>query len=233
MAAPSPVDAQIAAQQRLREIVIRAVGNAWKGLGSYDAPDVAGFLAVVVPIILAAQRRAVGLSDAYVARVLGRQPLGIDPEPLIEALRGDTTPQTVYRRPFVTVWSDLTEGKAYEDAVRAGLARAEAAAAMDVQLAHFAGLQAVQDADPVVKGWRRRADPGACTFCRMIDGAKVLRADASPLHPACGCGLSVETEPVEPTPIPEGLIHDHGEYGPTLGDPSHNYLTQAEALRRT
>lgn len=233
MAAPSPVDAQIAAQQRLREIVIRAVGNAWKGLGSYDAPDVGRFLAVVIPIIFAAQRRAVSLSDAYVARVLGRGPLGVDPEPLIEALRGDTTPQTVYRRPFVTVWSDLGEGRPYGDAVRAGLARAEAAAAMDVQLAHFAGLQAVQDADPVVRGWRRRADPGACAFCVMIDGAKVHRADASPLHNRCGCGLEPLTEPVEPTPVPEGLVYEHGEYGLVLGDPEHNHLTQAEALRRT
>lgn len=230
---PAPVDAQIAAQARLREIVVRAVENAWQGLGAYDAPDVARFLAVVVPLILAAQRHAVSLSDAYVARVLGRAPLGIDSGPVVAAVRGDTTPQIVYRRPFVTVWSDLQAGKPYEDAVAAGRARASASAAMDVQLAHFKGLQAVQDRDPVVKSWRRRADPGACAFCRMIDGAKVLRADASPLHNRCGCGLEPSMERVEPDPLPDGVATwEHGEYGLVLGDPSHDHLTEAEALNR-
>lgn len=66
----------------------------------------------------------------------------------------------------------------------------------------------------------------------MIDGAKVKRADASPLHARCGCSLIVSTEPVEPDSVPEGLVHDHGEYGPTLGDPNHDHLTPAQAQAR-
>lgn len=225
-------DAQITAQARLREIVVRAVSNAWTALGSYDAPDVPVFLTAVVPLILAAQRQSVSLSDAYVAGVLGRPPLGIDPLPVIARLRGPVSPQVVYRRPFVTVWSGLSEGKPYADAVSAGEARLTASAALDVQLAHFGGLQAVQDQDPRVRGWRRVADPGACEWCRMINGAKVKRADASPLHPACGCTLSILTDPFEPDPVPDGLVHDHGEYGPTLGNPEHDHLTPAEALNR-
>lgn len=225
-------DAQIAAQARLREIVVQAVRNAWTALDRYDAPDVPVFLASVVPLILAAQRQSVSLSDAYIAGVLGRSPLGIDPLPVIARLRGPVSPQIVYRRPFVTVWSGLSDGKPYEDAVRAGLARAEASAALDVQLAHFAGLQAVQDQDPRVRGWRRVADPGACEWCRMIDGAKVKRADASPLHSRCGCALFPLTDSFAPDPVPAGLVHDHGEYGPTLGNPEHDHLTPAEALNR-
>lgn len=226
-------DAQITAQARLREIVVQAVRNAWTGLGSYDAVDVPVFLAGVVPLILAAQRQAISLSDAYVAQVLGRGPLGIDPVPVIAQLRGPVSPQVVYRRPFVTTWTALSEGRPYEDAVRAGESRLSASAALDVQMAHFAGLQAVQDRDPVIRGWRRVADPDACEWCRMIDGAKVKRADASPLHARCGCALAVVTEDFEPDPVPEGLVHMHGEYGPTLGDPEHQHLSEAQALRRT
>lgn len=225
-------DAQITAQARLREIVVQAARNAWASLGSYDAADVPVFLAGVVPLILAAQRQAISLSDAYVAQVLGRGPLGIDPVPVIAQLRGPVSPQVVYRRPFVTTWTALSEGKPYEDAVRLGESRLSASAALDVQMAHFAGLQAVQDRDPVVRGWRRVADPDACDFCRMIDGAKVKLASASPLHARCGCGLEPLTVDVEPDPVPDGLVHEHGEYGPTLGDPSHDHLTPAEALDR-
>lgn len=226
-------DAQIAAQARLREIVVQAVRNAWTGLGSYDAQDVPVFLAGVVPLILAAQRQAVSLSDAYVARVLGRRPLGIDPAPVIARVRGAVSPSVTYRRPFVTVWSGLSDGKPYEAAVRAGEARLAASAALDVQAAHFAALQEVQDRDPVIRGWMRVADPDACEWCRMIDGAKVKRADASPLHARCGCALGPLIDDFDPDPVPEGLIHDHGEYGPTLGNPEHHHLSEAEALRRT
>jgi hypothetical protein len=229
----SEVDAQIEAQRRLREIVVRAVQNAWTGLGQYNAPDVARFLAVVVPLIVAAQRYSVTLSDAYVARVLGRHPLGLDPAPILATLRGDTTPQSVYRRPFVTVWSDLAAGSPYEAAVAAGQARAEASAAMDVQLASRAGLQAVQDADPRIRGWERKADPGACPYCRLLDGVKLARADAAATHPRCGCSIVPRTQRTEPDPLPAGVtVWDHGEYGATLGDPAHDHLSEGQALSR-
>lgn len=218
------VDAQITAQARLREIVIRAVQNAWTELGSYNSPDVARFLAVVVPLIVAAQRYSVSLSDAYVARVLGRRPLGLDPVPVIAALRGDTTPQSVYRRPFIETWTALKDGKPYEDAVAAGEARAKAAAAVDIQMTHRATLATIQDADPVIRAWSRKADAGACEFCRLVDGATVLRADAMPLHNFCGCSLEPRMEPTEPDPLPEGVgVALHGELGPMLVDPSHHF----------
>lgn len=227
------VDAQITAQARLRAITARAAVNAWDALPNHDEEGVAPFLAVVVPIILAAQRWSITLSDAYVARALRRRPLGIDPTPVIAGLRGATTPEEVYRRPFVTTWSGLRDGKPFEEAVGAGRARVESSVELDVQMAHRAGLQAVQAADARIRGWARRADPGACEFCRLINGAKVLHADAMPLHNRCGCGLEPLTVLVEADPLPAGVaVHDHGEYGPTLGDPSHDHLAPAEALDR-
>lgn len=246
---PSSADAQITAQARLREIIVRAVQNAWDSLGSYDNADVRRFLSFVVPMIVAGQRQAVSLSDAYVARVLNRAPLGVDPAPVIAALRGGTPPQTVYRRPFVTVWSDLAAGKPYEDAVHAGGARAQASAAMDVQLAHRAGMQAVQDADPSIYGFARKADPDACPYCTLLDGAYVKRADALAMHARCGCALEVLTGPhpraarlpdgrkvseLRPQDEPQAgvTVFDHGEYGATVGDPEHDHLTEAQALNR-
>lgn len=226
-------DAQIAAQARLRTLAGAAALRAWQGLRSWDEEDVPRWLVLVVPLLLAVQRAAVTTTDAYVARALGRAPLGIDPLPVIDRVRGDARIPEVYRRPFVTVWSDLQAGKPFPEAVAAGGARVESMVEMDVQLAHFGALQAVQDADPVIRGWRRVADPGACEFCLLVNGAFVKRADASPLHNRCGCGLEPATEDGEPTPLPEGVaVHEHGEYGLVLGDPAHDHLSEADALAR-
>lgn len=226
-------DAQIAAQARLRTLAAAAAVRSWQGLGSWDEEDVPRWLALVVPLLLAVQRAAVTMTDAYVARALGRPPLGIDPLPVIDRVRGDARIPDVYRRPFVTVWSDLQAGKPFPEAVAAGGARVESMVEMDVQLAHFGALQAVQDVDPVIRGWRRVADPGACEFCLLVNGAFVKRADASPLHPRCGCSLAVELVAAEPTPLPNGVaVHPHAEYGPVLADPSHHHLSEHDALAR-
>jgi hypothetical protein len=243
------VDAQITAQARLRDAARRGVVQAWNSLGSYDEQDVSRWLALVVPFLLAVQRMSVTVTDAYVARALGRPPLGLDPLPVIDAVRGDTRIPDVYRRPFVTVWSELKIGKEYEEAVAIGLDRAEASVATDVQLAQRGAMQAIQDADPTIFGYARKADPGACPYCVLLDGAYVLRADALAMHPRCGCSLEPLTGPhPRAAHLPDGrsitelrrqdeplagvTVFDHGEYGPTLGDPEHDHLTSAEALAR-
>ena len=233
------VNAHIEAQRRVRDLITRAIQNAWTRLGSYDALDVSQFLAVAVPLIFAGQRQAVSLSDAYLARILGRPPLGLDAGAVIRGIRGATIPEDVYRRPFVTVWSDLQVGRPYVDAVRAGGARAAGSAALDVQMAQRAAMQQAQDADPRIFGFARVADADACVFCRLVDGAYVKRADAMALHTYCGCSLEPLTGPhPRAAKLPDGTpvsdlvpqddvqgvaVREHGEYGPTLGDPAHAF----------
>lgn len=217
-------DAQIAAQARLRTLAAAAAVRSWQHLGSWDEEDVPRWLALVVPLLIAVQRAAVTTTDAYVARALGRAPLGIDPLPVIDRVRGDVSPSVTYRRPFIQTWSAIQAGKPFQGAVEAAGSRIGSMVEMDVQLTHFGTLQALQDADPQIRGWRRVADSGACEYCRLIDGALVLRADASPLHPRCGCGLAVELQSVVPTPLPDGVgLELHGELGPMLVDPAHHF----------
>lgn len=231
MASPL-VEAHIEAQRRLRELVSRAVRGLWVGLPGYDERDVPVWLAGVVPVVLAGQRQSVALTEAYIARSLQRAPLGVNPDDLTgAAARNGTSPQEVYRRPFVTVWTALKAGTAYEEAVNAGLARATGSAAMDVQLSSRATFTVVQQADDAIQGWQRVADGGACAFCLTIDGAFVKSADASPLHNHCGCSLEPVTEPVRSTPVPEGVaVHAHGELGAVLTDPAHDFTSEAQVL---
>lgn len=218
-------DAHIEAQRRLRVMVAQAVGTAWTSLPAYDEEQVPTFTATAASVVVAGQRQSVALTNAYLARALGRQPLPLDTPAIIAALRGDATPGEVYRRPFVTVWTALKAGSEFEAAVAAGLARATSTASMDVQMAMRAASNAVQAADDRIYGFQRAADPGACSYCSMLDGAYVKSADAMPMHNGCGCGLEPLTAPhPRAASLPDGVaVHEHGELGPVLGDPAHSF----------
>jgi hypothetical protein len=244
--------AHIEGQRRLRLIAQGLVGQAWRNLGSWNRADVSRFVELAVPAVTSAQRASVHLTDAYLAQALFRRPLGVNPADLIgAAVRNGTPPETVYERPFVNVWSALKDGKPFEDAFRSGLARAQSAAAMDVQLSMRATAGAVQSADEGIYGYERVADSGACEFCQEVDGAYVKSADAMPLHNHCGCGLEPLTAPdahavflpsgarireyqngpLLSTPPPDTVaVHDHGELGPVLTGAGEHFTTEAQAL---
>lgn len=217
--------AHIEAERRIRVAAERAVRSIWESLPGYDRENVDEWLSKVLPVVLASQRQSVMITDAYLARALERRPLGVDSAELAASLRGPVAPGEVYERPFVTVWTALKGGTAYPDAVNAGLARATGTAAMDVQMAMRSTANAVQDVDDAIFGFQRVADPGACEFCSLVDGAYVKSADAMALHNHCGCGLEVLTSPHSlAATLPSGVaVHQHGELGPVLGSPDHDF----------
>lgn len=217
--------AHIEAERRLRDATTTAVERTWRNLPSYDRANVDQWLSLVVPVVETAQRRSISLTDAYIARFLRRPPVGIDADELIRGLRNGTPTPDVYERPFVTLWTALKNGTAYEDALHAALARAQASAAMDVQMAMRGAADAFQRAEPGFYGFKRVADAIACDFCRLVDGAYVKRADAMALHNHCGCGLEPLTEPHPlASTLPNGVsVRSHGELGPVLTDPAHDF----------
>jgi hypothetical protein len=222
-------DSHILAQERLRALLKRLLTQAWGSLPGYDEEDVAPWLKTVVPLVLAGQRQSVALTNAYVARALARPPLEINPDEVIGRVRGNTTPEQAYRRPFVTIWTALQAGTAWADAVNQGLERATSTGDMDVQMASRGTFAALQDADPGIRGYQRAADGNACEFCLLVDGAFVKSADAMPLHNHCGCSLEPVLDDVTPTPLPEGVaVHEHGELGLVLGDPAHDFTSAAD-----
>lgn len=235
--ATAEADAHIAAQQQLRAITVLAVANAWENLPNYDRPSVAPFLATVVPLTLAAQRQAVALTNAFLARAIGRGPVAVDVEPLIgAALRAGTPPAVVYERPFVTTWTALARHIPIDEAIAAGRSRATATAAMDVQNAMRHTLRAVGELDPEILGYQRVPDPGACPFCTVIAGRRYLTSQLQPVHPRCGCGVDVITQANRGdfTGLPDNdltitrdgvtaAVREHGELGPLLVNGDHAF----------
>jgi hypothetical protein len=227
---PTLAAIHLQAQARLRRLVAGAIAAAWQGLGSYDEEDVDQFVDAAVPIVLAGQVQAIALTEAFIVRRLGLVPIGLDPADLTgAAVRSGVGPEEVYRRPFVNVWTALGKSVPWDEAVNAGEARATASAEMDVQLSHRASYGALQQAEPRIRGYRRRANPDACSFCVLVNGAFVKSATAMPLHNRCGCGLDPVMQDVAVSSIPDGVaVHEHGELGPLLTDPAHDFTTANE-----
>ena len=224
-------EAHITAQARLRALTVAGVDAVWASLPAYNEENVDEWLSRVLPLIAAAQRQSVALTDAFLARALDRAPLGVDPADVTgPAARAGVLLEEVYRRPFVTVWTALAAGTAYAAAVNSGGVRARSTAAMDVQLAMRSTLTEVGKADDRIEGYQRVANAGACSFCLAIDGAKVRAANPMPLHNGCGCGVDVLTRPFAPTAVPPDAVavHTHGELGPVLGDPAHAFTSEAD-----
>jgi hypothetical protein len=187
-------EAHIEAQARLRALAVQGVSTAWDRLASYDAPDVARFLAIVVPLVLAAQRRSASLTSAFIARSLRSSPIGFDIDMLIgAAVRNGTTPDVIYRRPFVTTWTALKDHTPYEQAVAAGREQATGSAAMDVQNTMRHTLQAVGEAERRILGYRRVPDGDACPLCVLASGRRYRTGVLMEIHNRCGCGVDVIT----------------------------------------
>jgi hypothetical protein len=224
------VSAHLHAQARLRQIVFTAIATIWQGLGTYNEADVERFVDAAVPIVLAGQTQAVALTEAFVVRRLGLATIGLDVADLTGAASG-----VVCRLRRSTAARSSTSGRRsardvpWEAAVHAGEARATASAEMDVQLSHRAAYGAVQQAEPRIRGYRRRANGGACSFCLLVNGAFVKSANAMPLHNRCGCGLDPVMQDVMVTSTPEGVaIHQHGELGPMLTSPDDHFTHESD-----
>jgi hypothetical protein len=227
----SLVQAHITAQQRLRTLARRGVEVVWRDLGSYDQADLGRWLARVLPLVDAAQRQGVALTDAYLARALGRRPIGLDVTLVTgAAVRNGAPPAEVYKRPLIEVWADLKDGRSYDAAVAAGMARAAMTAATDVQLTQRAVLGAVQAADPQIVGYRREIDGGACAFCSALAGAFSRDGGAGSLHPGCGCSWTPVVGSVPPPePLPADVaVNEHGELGPLVGSPDYDFTSAAD-----
>lgn len=239
-------------QRRLRAVATDSVKRRWTALGSYDAADVERFVPDAVRMVEAAQRRSAIITDAYLGRVLERQPLGIDPARVIgAAARRGTEPPEVYRRPFATMWRALDDGKPYQEALDQGLDRLTSTVGTDIQLAMRGAAREVMETDLRIYGWQR-VTGDACDFCLLASTQRYHTGDLMPLHNHCGCTvepLYVETGQVINRDLIDELdakdatgrinadttgldledasrevaIREHGELGPVLTDARHSF----------
>jgi hypothetical protein len=231
---------QIELNAQLRKKSADGIERIWRALPEYRDETLPAWLSAAVPLVQAAQRAQISLTDAYVARSLDRPVIGLDAKKLLDGYRNGASYDDVYSRPFGEVWEALAAGATFSEAQERGRARAAQTIVTDVQLAmRDAAMLAQQEYG--IFGYQRVADGDACDFCQEVDGAYVKGPDfVMDLHPGCGCGLEpVENEPLNATVyLPDGTqvrpyaygplndkvaVYKHGELGSVLGDPNHDF----------
>ena len=196
----------------VRKRVSTRVERNWRTLGSWDQADVDRFLAATLPVVDAGQRRTVSLTDAYLARASRTRAVGLPVDDLVGAgVRNGTAPADVYRRPFVQLWSALSDGAQFMDAMNAAGVRAAQSASTDISLTMrdaATEFEVATDTETEIIGWERVLDPEACAFCaaastqryaypspgRVVELQEKFKTetggDGWPMHTNCQCSIA-------------------------------------------
>lgn len=187
------------AYNRLSARLVRGAGSrlatGFLTLDSWRDSDYENFLPFILSTMGGAKMQAARLQVAFykqMAEMLGERFVAPDIDPAnytTAALRNGATDIEVYRRPFVDVYTALSQGKQVTDAINAGANRISSIASTDVQLARRnAGFSARSRNDRIVGYARTLTGAENCALCYVASTQRYTRNDLLPIHPGCDCG---------------------------------------------
>jgi hypothetical protein len=136
----------------------------------------------------------------------------------------------VYRRPATAVYSALSEGVPYDEAVRRGATRAEQLVVTDMQLAetHSAREVLTKQKKLGVVGYRRvLTGSESCAMCIVASTQRYRVGNLMPIHPACDCKVRTIYGKRDPGRALGGDILEqlHGSVSGCLGAASRDAKT--------
>lgn len=170
----------------LLEKLSAAVAAIWDGLGSWNDVDIARFVEQIDPVLVAAETRMATMVDAYVARLAGTLPLGIEP---VTNPRG-LDPAELWRRPFLDTWTALQDGADPADSLDIGRTRVQQISSLDVQRTQVQAMTDIVDQSDEITGYRRTLTGKSCRFCVAASTQTYHGKNLMPLHTHCDCGVA-------------------------------------------
>lgn len=179
---------------RLRNQLARYLTVTWGALDDYRTPNIEAFAAEVVPVVEGSLRQMSAMTDGYLAAVetveTGARVLPVGaPTMTTEALRGVPAEQ-VYQRGGTAVWTALSEGKPFPDALQIGLDRIVNIGTTDLQLAKTHTVRDILRGKRNVGGYRRVLEGGkSCGMCVVASTQRYHKGDLMPIHGGCDCGV--------------------------------------------
>jgi len=218
-----------AALALVRSRVKEYAATAWAAQGSYRDADIDRLVSLIVPRVQAGQIQTASLTSAYIASIaslrLGRTVKAVPvPRAAILGARG-VDPDEVYRRPATVVYTALSQGAAFRDAVALGALRLGQLVAMDMQMSQVRQSRESYQRSGV-QHFRRVLQGGKnCELCIAAADQPYWSGDLMPIHGGCACttepsdeGSSTGTFDIGPLADPEVRVEvrEHGEYGPVL-----------------
>lgn len=187
------------AYNRLSSRIVRGTGQRLAGvfsnLGSWRDDDFDRFFALATNTLSGASMQAARLQVAFyqqMAELQGEKFIAPQLRPTdftTEALRNGAQAAEVYRRPFVNLYTALSEGKAMTEAIQMGANRISSIASTDVQLARRnAGFGSRARNDRIVGYARTLTGAENCALCYVASTQRYTRGELMPIHPGCDCG---------------------------------------------
>lgn len=167
----------------------------WDTLGQYRDAQATSFVDNAVPIVNGAQQAMATLTASYLSQVNELAGHSATPGPVLsgEQLAGirGVAPAEVYRRPFVQMYTALSNGRPFADSVASGRSRLQDIAASDLQLAKtHQAIETLGRNDNVV-GYRRvLVGERSCALCVLASTQRYHKAELMPIHPNCDCAVA-------------------------------------------
>lgn len=226
------VQAYADATVKLRNALITTVGSMWDELASWRDEDAVAFLRQVLPLVEGASSAMVSITDAYLTQLLADMTDTVPRTTLAEPGYARPVPMsTVYRRPFIDVWTGLKKGLSLVESVQSGRSRLTSLAATDIQLAKRAASQQRLAADPRVVGYRRvLTGSKSCALCALAASQRYHKSKLMPVHPGCNCAVA----PIVGTEDPGRKVNVHvTEDASSLEAGDVHELPGSDALHRS
>lgn len=184
------------------------VQAGYQDLDWYDHAAITAVATAAGQAVRAAAQTAVGMSSAYLTRVL--REMITTGSPTSRTLRlsgplraGVASWASPYGRVADTVRFELSKGKTLDDAIKIGLYRADAMVRTDLALARRLQARATFEGTQRVYFYRRVVHPelsrtGTCALCIAAADRKYNIRDLMPLHQRCKCTVLPITSGMDP-----------------------------------
>lgn len=180
----------------LRANIVQQLFAVWYGLADYSGKAVDEWLNTVLPMINAAEETSSSATATYLE--LQMELAGIDDFNAIpdfglttgRALRG-VDPSEVYSRPITEIWTQLSNGVSFDEAVDRGANRLRQLVETDVQLSHTHTSRTLLSDRKDVVGFRRvPTGDYTCALCLIASTQRYRKFDLMPIHPGCDCRVA-------------------------------------------
>lgn len=210
------------AVERVRTDTVRATQDMWRALPDYRDDTITRFRRTAIPVVGAASRRVAQLTAAYqvrsVAELDERIPMALLSGAAIAEPRG-VPAQTVYQRPAVTVYTELSRGASLATAVAAGARRLQSLVETDLQLVKVAQSRQSIEASPFEFYRRVLTGNENCALCVIASTQRYYKRDLMPIHNGCDCSVEVLSANQDPGQVidPTLLERTHGHVEELVG----------------
>lgn len=207
--------------QRRRGIItelIRALLTLFTGLGSWRDPDRDRFIGQAVPLVRGGQRATADLAAAYIAQRASAHVGRVIRPPIVGDdhavnLRSGVDDHDVYGRPFLELYTALSEDRPFPEALQLAEQRLDVIADLDMQQGYAEATrealnQLEGDAAPV--GWRRvLVGEWNCALCAIAATQRYHKQDLNAIHPGCDCTVEPLYDDVGQVIDPDLLERTH------------------------